>query len=43
VQDGGQKLLEIGCGWSGFAEYAAKTFGTRVVGLTIGKEQRDFA
>jgi cyclopropane-fatty-acyl-phospholipid synthase len=39
----GQKLLEIGCGWGGFAEYVAKTFGTRVVGLTISKEQRDFA
>src|ERR1700761_5034002 len=39
----GQKLLEIGCGWGGFAEYAAKTFGARVVGLTISKEQRDFA
>jgi cyclopropane-fatty-acyl-phospholipid synthase len=39
----GQKLLEIGCGWGGFAEYAAKTFGTKVVGLTISKEQRDFA
>src|SRR4030081_315450 len=39
----GQKLLEIGCGWGGFAEYAAKTYGTKVVGLTISKEQRDFA
>src|SRR3982074_2150857 len=38
-----QRLLEIGCGWGGFAEYAAKTFGTRVVGLTISKQQRDFA
>jgi cyclopropane-fatty-acyl-phospholipid synthase len=39
----GQRLLEIGCGWGGFAEYVAKTFGARVVGLTISKEQRDFA
>jgi cyclopropane-fatty-acyl-phospholipid synthase len=39
----GQKLLEIGCGWGGFAEYVAKTFGAKVVGLTISKEQRDFA
>ena len=39
----GQKLLEIGCGWGGFAEYAAKTIGAKVVGLTISKEQRDFA
>jgi cyclopropane-fatty-acyl-phospholipid synthase len=39
----GQKVLEIGCGWGGFAEYVAKTFGARVVGLTISREQRDFA
>jgi cyclopropane-fatty-acyl-phospholipid synthase len=39
----GQKLLEIGCGWGGFAEYVARAFGARVVGLTISKEQRDFA
>jgi cyclopropane-fatty-acyl-phospholipid synthase len=39
----GQTLLEIGCGWGGFAEFAAKTFGARVVGLTISTEQRDFA
>src|SRR6201991_1283799 len=37
-----QKLLEIGCGWGGFAEFAAKQ-GAKVVGLTISKEQRDFA
>jgi cyclopropane-fatty-acyl-phospholipid synthase len=37
-----QKLLEIGCGWGGFAEYAARC-GARVVGLTISREQRDFA
>jgi cyclopropane-fatty-acyl-phospholipid synthase len=39
----GQRLLEIGCGWGGFAEYVARTFGAHVVGLTISKEQRDFA
>jgi cyclopropane-fatty-acyl-phospholipid synthase len=39
----GHKLLEIGCGWGGFAEYVARTFAVRVVGLTISKEQRDFA
>src|SRR5665213_3589360 len=39
----GQTLLEIGCGWGGFAEYAAKTYGAKVVGLTISREQRDFA
>ncbi len=39
----GQRLLEIGCGWGGFAEYAARTYGAKVVGLTISREQRDFA
>src|SRR3982075_4559553 len=39
----GQKLLEIGCGWGGFAEFFAQTHGTTVVGVRIAKEQRDFA
>jgi cyclopropane-fatty-acyl-phospholipid synthase len=39
----GQRVLEIGCGWGGFAEYAAKNYDARVVGLTISTEQRDFA
>ncbi|MDQ8730111.1 cyclopropane-fatty-acyl-phospholipid synthase family protein [Bradyrhizobium sp. LHD-71] len=38
-----QKVLEIGCGWGGFAEFAAKTYGVKVVGLTISQEQRNFA
>jgi cyclopropane-fatty-acyl-phospholipid synthase len=39
----GQRVLEIGCGWGGFAEYAAKYHGAHVTGLTISREQRDFA
>lgn len=39
----GDSLLEIGCGWGGFAEYAAKVRGAKVRGLTISKEQYDFA
>ena len=39
----GQKVLEIGCGWGGFAEYAATHYDVNVVGLTISAEQRDFA
>jgi cyclopropane-fatty-acyl-phospholipid synthase len=39
----GQTVLEIGCGWGGFAEYAAKNYDVKVVGLTISTEQRDFA
>jgi cyclopropane-fatty-acyl-phospholipid synthase len=37
------RLLEIGCGWGGFAEFAAKERGARVTGLTISREQHDFA
>lgn len=39
----GGHVLEIGCGWGGFAEFAAKERGLRVTGLTISKEQHDFA
>ena len=39
----GQRLLEIGTGWGGFAITAAKEFGARVTGITISKEQHDFA
>jgi cyclopropane-fatty-acyl-phospholipid synthase len=39
----GDHILEIGCGWGGFAEYAARTRGARVTGLTISQEQHDFA
>jgi cyclopropane-fatty-acyl-phospholipid synthase len=39
----GHTVLEIGCGWGGFAEYAAKTVGANVVGLTISREQFDYA
>lgn len=39
----GQTVLEIGCGWGGFAEYVAKHHDAKVIGLTISAEQRDFA
>ncbi|MFT6774674.1 MAG: cyclopropane-fatty-acyl-phospholipid synthase, partial [Paracoccaceae bacterium] len=39
----GGHLLEIGCGWGGFAEYAAKERGLKITGLTISQEQHDFA
>ncbi|XBQ15723.1 MAG: cyclopropane-fatty-acyl-phospholipid synthase family protein [Oceanicaulis sp.] len=35
--------LEIGCGWGGFAEYAAKEVGARVTCLTLSPSQRDYA
>ena len=39
----GDHVLEIGCGWGGFAEYAAKERGLKVTGLTISQEQHDYA
>jgi cyclopropane-fatty-acyl-phospholipid synthase len=39
----GDHVLEIGCGWGGFAEYAAGKRGLRVTGLTISQAQFDYA
>lgn len=36
-------VLEIGCGWGGFAEYAAREIGCRVTALTISREQFEYA
>jgi cyclopropane-fatty-acyl-phospholipid synthase len=38
-----QRVLEIGCGWGGFAEFAAREVGARVTGITISREQYAFA
>lgn len=38
----GETILEIGCGWGGFAEHAAAR-GPRVAGVTLSKEQLAFA
>jgi len=35
----GMRILDLGCGWGGFAKYAAETYGVEVVGVTISKEQ----
>jgi len=39
----GDHVLEIGCGWGGFAEYAIRERGARVTGLTLSREQYDYA
>ncbi|MET0544883.1 MAG: cyclopropane-fatty-acyl-phospholipid synthase family protein [Caulobacterales bacterium] len=39
----GQRVLEIGCGWGGFAEYVAREYGVHVTGVTISNAQYEFA
>jgi cyclopropane-fatty-acyl-phospholipid synthase len=39
----GETLLDIGCGWGGLAEYAARHYGVSVLGVTISKEQQRLA
>ena len=39
----GNRVLEIGCGWGGFAEYAVRERGLRVTALTISREQHEYA
>ncbi|MGI9452629.1 MAG: class I SAM-dependent methyltransferase, partial [Geminicoccaceae bacterium] len=36
-------LLEIGCGWGGFAEFAARETGAKITAITISDEQHSFA
>ena len=39
----GMSVLDIGCGWGGFAKYAAEKYNVNVVGITISKEQAELA
>lgn len=39
----GMKVLDIGCGWGGLARFAAKNYGVHVTGITISKEQAQYA
>lgn len=37
------RIVDIGCGWGGFAKYAAENYHVEVVGITISKQQYDYA
>lgn len=39
----GQRMLDIGCGWGGFARFAARTCGVEVLGVTLSRKQADLA
>jgi len=39
----GMTLLDIGCGWGGLAEFAARNYGVSVFGVTISAEQQKMA
>jgi cyclopropane-fatty-acyl-phospholipid synthase len=39
----GMRLLDIGCGWGGMAKYAAEKHDVEVVGVTISKQQYEYA
>lgn len=40
---GGERVLEIGCGWGGMIETLAGRMGCNVTALTLSRAQRDFA
>jgi len=42
LQDG-ERLLDIGCGWGGLAQHAARNYGAKVLGITVSKEQQALA
>ncbi|HHW77917.1 MAG TPA: cyclopropane fatty acyl phospholipid synthase [Xanthomonadaceae bacterium] len=39
----GERLLDIGCGWGGLAHHAATHHGVEVVGITVSRQQFEFA
>jgi len=39
----GMKVMDIGCGWGSFCKFAAENYGVEVVGITVSKEQVEYA
>jgi len=39
----GQRLLDVGCGWGGMVRHAAREYGVRALGVTLSKEQAEWA
>jgi cyclopropane-fatty-acyl-phospholipid synthase len=39
----GERLLDIGCGWGGLAQFAAERYGANVYGVTLSRKQQEWA
>jgi len=39
----GMRLLDVGCGWGGLACFAAERYGVRALGITVSREQQEWA
>ena len=39
----GMRLIDVGCGWGSLSLHAARHYGARVTGVTVSREQLDFA
>jgi cyclopropane-fatty-acyl-phospholipid synthase len=39
----GQRLLDVGCGWGGMVRHAAKHYGVKALGVTLSREQANWA
>lgn len=39
----GMRLLDVGCGWGGMVMHAAREYGVRAIGVTLSKEQAEWA
>lgn len=39
----GMTVLDIGCGWGGFARHAAEAYGVTVIGITVSRRQAEYA
>lgn len=39
----GMRLLDVGCGWGGLARFAAERYGVSVLGITVSREQQEWA
>ena len=37
------RLLDVGCGWGGMVRYAARHYGVHAVGVTLSRQQADYA